>query len=140
MACNTLPITPAIPKAVKAVLATACTDKTGATTANLVAGYTAVTQANGGVGAQVASFTATVPSATSTTTVGFVLLVFYKSAAGVYELLREITVAAGVGSTTVAGATTGEIFINKNLEPGDAIVFGTTVTLPVHVTGNAGEF
>ncbi len=140
MASNTIPISPASVKAVKAVLSTACTDKTGATPANLVAGYTAQTAANGGQGAQVADFTATVPSATSTTTVGFVLLVFYRSAAGVYELLREIAVAAGAGSTTVAGATTGAVTLNKNLEPGDSIWFGTTVTLPVHVTGNAGEF
>lgn len=140
MALNNVPITPATVQAVKAVLATACTDKTGATTANLVAGYTATTQANKGNGAIFAGFTATAPSATSTTTAAFVVLCFYKSAAGVYELLKEVAVAAGVGSTTAAGATTGYIQVNKNLEPGDAIFFGTTVTLPVHVTGDAGEF
>ena len=139
MACNTLPITPATIQAVKAVLATACTDKTGATVANLVAGYTATTAANKGNGAILTGFTATAPSATSTTTGAFVLLTFYKSAAGVMELYKEYPVAAGAGSTTAAGATTGYIQINKQLEPGDSFWFGTTVTMPVHVTGDAGE-
>lgn len=140
MASNTLPITPGTVQAVKAVLATACTDKTGATVTNLVAGYTAKTFANGGNGAIISGFTATAPSGTSTATAAFVLLVFYKSAAGVLELIREIAVAAGTGSTTAIGATTGYVQVNKSLEPGDSIWFGTTVTLPVQVTGDAGEF
>jgi hypothetical protein len=140
MSCNTLPIVPGTPKAIKAVLSAACTDKTGLTPANLVAGFTAAAASAGGQGALVADFTATAPSSTSAATAAFVLLVFYKSAAGVMELLREIAVAAGSGSTTAAGATTGPIFLNKNLEPGDSIWFGTTIALPVHVTGNAGEY
>ena len=140
MASNTLPITPGTAKAVKAALTTACTDKTGATVANLVAGFTAATAANGGVGAQVGDITATAPSSTSAATAAFVLLIFKVSAAASYKLIREIAVPAGVGSTTVIGATTGKIVLNENLEPGESLWFGTTVTLPVHVVGNAGEF
>ena len=139
MAANTVPITPGSVKAVKAVLSAACTDKTGATPANLVAGFTAQTASNGGQGAQVGDITATAPSATAAATAAFVLLVFYKSAAGVMELIKEIAVPAGSGSATAAGASVSAV-LNKNLEPGDSIWFGTTVALPVHVTGNAGEF
>lgn len=140
MAANTIPITPGALKVVSAALTTACTDKTGATITNLVAGFTAATAANGGQGALVQDITATAPSSTSTTSVAFVLLIFKVSSGGVYKLWREIAVAVGAGSTTVVGATTGKITLNENLAPGEALWFGTTVTLPVHVTGNAGEF
>lgn len=140
MASNTLAITPSVAKAVKAALTTACVDKTGATVANLVAGFTAVTAANGGTGALVQDITATAPSATSTTTAAFVLLIFKVSAAASYKLWKEIAVAAGTGSTTAIGATTGKIVLNEFLEPGESLWFGTTITLPVHVTGNAGEY
>lgn len=142
MSLNTLAVTPSVVKGVKAILSTLQADKTGATVANLVSLYAATATGappSGGNGALVQDITVTAPSATSTTTVAFVVTVF-KIVGGVYSLIREVAVAAGTGSATAAGATSGKITLNEWLAPGDSISVGTTVTLPVHVSANVAEY
>lgn len=139
MASNNVPITPGKVLAPSCLLSTLQADKTGLTAANIVTLYTATAAASGGQGALVQDITATAPSATSTTTVASLLLV-WKNVGGVRSLIKEIAIPAGTGSATAIGATTGKVVLNEWLNPGDKIDVGEAVTLPVHVTANVGEF
>lgn len=139
MAANTVPITPGKILGPGCLLSSAQADKTGLTAGNIVTLYTAVAASAGGQGALVQDITATAPSATSTTTVASLLLV-WKNVGGVRSLIKEIAIPAGTGSATAVGATTGKTVLNEWLNPGDKIDVGEGVTLPVHVTANVGEF
>ena len=139
MALNSLAVTPGTIFGKNAILSTACIDKTGATTTNLVTLYTAIAKSAGGNGAIIQDITFTAPNTTSTTSLAFVALVF-KVVGGVYTLIKEIAVAAGTGSTSAVGATSGKFVLNEFISQGDAIAVGTTVTLPVHGSGNIGEY
>ncbi len=140
---NSTPVTPAFVKGVGISATTAQTDKTGATAANIVTLYTADTSSatarSAGMGALVQDVTFTIPSSTSTTSVATTVCVFRKVGATRY-LIREIAIAAGTGSTTAIGATSGKLTLNEWLNPGDTLDFLTTVTVTVHGTANVAEY
>lgn len=143
MASNSTPITPRLVKGAAIAIATAQADKTGATATNIVTLYTALASSapgsTEGQGALVQDINVSLPSATSTTSVATVVCVFKKIGATRF-LIREIALAAGTGSTTAIGATSGKITLNEWLNPGDTIDVSTTVTVPVHVAANVAEY
>lgn len=135
MAANTVPITPGAVIGFGGTVTTAQADKTGATTANTVAVYTAVAKGSGGQGALIQDITFDSPA---TTAAG--CIVIFKKVGGVLYPLKEVQVGIVTSSATVIGYNSGKIVLNEWLTAGDALVVSTTITQTFGVTGNAAEY
>lgn len=130
---NFKPVFALEPETVRAVITGTTTDKSGATTANIVDLVTAATDGT--------KVTQIVYKHVGNSGAG-ILLVWVTDTAGANpRLLAESTYAAVTSSTTVATAGGTLIFNDLQLKSGQKIQVGATVTTSnIHVTASIGNF
>ena len=133
MPANTKPIFALSPETTRANITGTTTDKSGATTANIVDLVTASTDGT--------KVTQIVYKHVGNSTAG-ILLVWVTDTAGANpRLLAESTFAAVTSSATVATAGGTLIFNDLQLKSGQKIQVGaTTATTNIHVTASIGNF
>ena len=133
MAANTKPIFALSPETRLAAITGTTTDKTGATTANIVDLVTASTDGT--------KVTQIKYKHVGNSTAGIFLVWVTDTAGANPRLLSESTYAAVTSSATVATAEGTLIFNDLQLKSGQKIQVGaTTATTNIHVTAQIGNF
>ena len=133
MAANTKPIFALSPETTLATITGTTTDKTGATTANIVDLVTATTDGT--------KVTQIKYKHVGNSTLGIFLVWVTDTSGANPRLLDESTYAAVTSSTTVATAEGTLIFNDLQLKSGQKIQVGaTTATTNIHVTAQIGNF
>lgn len=133
MAANTKPVFALSPETVRANITGTTTDKSGATTANIVDLVTASTDGT--------KVTQIKYKHVGNSTAGIFLVWVTDTAGANPRLLAESTYAAITSSATVATAEGTLIFNDLQLKSGQKIQVGaTTATTNIHVTAQIGNF
>ena len=133
MAANTKPIFALSPETRLAAITGTTTDKSGATTANIVDLITATTDGT--------KVTQIKYKHVGNSTAGIFLVWVTDTAGANPRLLAESTYAAVTSSATVATAEGTLVFNDLQLKSGQKIQVGaTTATTNIHVTASIGNF
>jgi hypothetical protein len=134
MAANTSPIFALVPETKIVTVTTATTDRTGATTTNLVELLTAGTDGTKitQIGAKVAG----------TNTATLVLIFISDSSGANFKLFDEITVSAITASTTTTSQRAVTAYSDLQLKAGQVVKVGITVSVTdgVNIFASKGDY
>jgi hypothetical protein len=133
MAQNTKPVFALLPETTRAVITTATTDKSGATTTNLVELVAAATDGT--------KITQIRYKYVGTSTAGIFMVFITDTSGANLRLIDEHLYTAITSSTTVATAGGTLIYSDLQLKSGQKIFVGsTTANTNIHVIASKGDF